>query len=64
MQKIEHLVDRIRIRLHLPKPQRQCSCHENDPPPWTGEIHGLSQVGRKQRHLGYFTALQPFSIKQ
>ncbi|CAD6191015.1 unnamed protein product [Caenorhabditis auriculariae] len=30
--------------MYLPEPQRQCTCHENDPPPWTGEIHGLSQV--------------------
>ncbi|CAB3410408.1 unnamed protein product [Caenorhabditis bovis] len=30
--------------MFLPKPQRQCECHLNDPPPWTGEIHGLSQA--------------------
>ncbi|CAI5455521.1 unnamed protein product [Caenorhabditis angaria] len=33
-----------KIKIYLPKPQRQCDCHINDPPPWTGEIHGLSQA--------------------
>ncbi|PIO66664.1 hypothetical protein TELCIR_11613, partial [Teladorsagia circumcincta] len=32
------------VHMHFPEPQKQCSCHLNDPPPWTGEIHGLSQV--------------------
>lgn len=35
----------LQIHMHFPEPQKQCSCHLNDPPPWTGEIHGLSQVG-------------------
>ncbi|CAI2357587.1 unnamed protein product [Caenorhabditis sp. 36 PRJEB53466] len=30
--------------MYLPKPQKQCDCHVNDPPPWTGEVHGLSQA--------------------
>ncbi|VDP09092.1 unnamed protein product [Heligmosomoides polygyrus] len=34
----------MQIHMHFPEPQKQCSCHLNDPPPWTGEIHGLSQA--------------------
>ncbi|EGT57946.1 CBN-TAG-263 protein [Caenorhabditis brenneri] len=32
------------VHMYLPKPQKQCDCHINDPPPWTGEVHGLSQA--------------------
>lgn len=35
---------RLQVRMFLPKPQKQCDCHVNDPPPWTGEVHGLSQA--------------------
>ncbi|CAJ0609662.1 unnamed protein product [Cylicocyclus nassatus] len=34
----------LQVNMHFPQPQKQCSCHLNDPPPWTGEIHGLSQA--------------------
>uniref|UniRef100_A0A8R1I1Z9 Uncharacterized protein n=3 Tax=Caenorhabditis japonica TaxID=281687 RepID=A0A8R1I1Z9_CAEJA len=33
-----------RVHMYLPQPQKQCDCHVNDPSPWTGEVHGLSQA--------------------
>uniref|UniRef100_A0A7E4VKZ7 Sodium channel protein Nach n=1 Tax=Panagrellus redivivus TaxID=6233 RepID=A0A7E4VKZ7_PANRE len=36
---------RSRIAMALPsRPSDICQCHSKDPPPWTGEVHGLSQA--------------------
>ncbi|KAK5968404.1 hypothetical protein GCK32_018902 [Trichostrongylus colubriformis] len=44
MPTVSSLLQSARVHMHFPEPQKQCSCHLNDPPPWTGEIHGLSQA--------------------
>ncbi|VDO27855.1 unnamed protein product [Haemonchus placei] len=44
MPTVSSLLQNARVCMHFPEPQKQCSCHLNDPPPWTGEIHGLSQA--------------------
>ncbi|EYC46080.1 hypothetical protein Y032_0408g920 [Ancylostoma ceylanicum] len=44
MPTMSSILKSVRVHMHFPEPQKQCSCHLNDPPPWTGEIHGLSQA--------------------